>query len=185
MTIGLPMRAHKRFLIIDDDETFGAVLAASIEKRGHEVDVALDGERALTVLRAKGARFIVLDLRIGEVSGLELIPSLLAISPDAQIVVLTGFASIATAVEAIKLGAVHYLTKPADADEILAGFARTAGDENIEVECAPVSLDRLEWEYIQKTLNECGGNISTAAKRLGLHRRTLQRKLQKRPSGIK
>ncbi|MDP6184703.1 MAG: response regulator, partial [Gammaproteobacteria bacterium] len=93
------MRAHKRFLIIDDDETFGAVLAASIEKRGHEVDVALDGERALTVLRAKGARFIVLDLRIGEVSGLELIPSLLAISPDAQIVVLTGFASIATAVE--------------------------------------------------------------------------------------
>ena len=80
----------------------------------------------------------------------------------------------------LDVGAVH-----ADADEILAGFARTAGDENIEVECAPVSLDRLEWEYIQKTLNECGGNISTAAKRLGLHRRTLQRKLQKRPSGIK
>jgi two-component system response regulator RegA len=94
---------------------------------------------------------------------------------------LTGYASIATAVEAIKLGAIHYLAKPADADEILAAFGRTGGDAQAAVENRPLSVARLEWEHIQKVLNECSGNISETARKLGMHRRTLQRKLGKRP----
>jgi len=114
-------------------------------------------------------------------SGLDLIPQLIRLNPDIGIVVLTGYVSIATAVEAIKLGATHYLTKPADADEILATFSRTEGSTEAPVPRHPISVNRLEWEYIQKVLSECDGNISAAARLLNMHRRNLQRKLSKRP----
>ncbi len=121
---------------------------------------------------------------MGDSSGLRLITPLLAANPDLRSVVLTGYASIATAVDAITLGAHHYLTKPADVDEILRSFGDEGEAAGPVVEAQPTSLGRAEWEYIQQTLQACDGNVSAAAKRLGLHRRTLQRKLQKRPSGL-
>lgn len=121
---------------------------------------------------------------MGDSSGLRLITPLLAANPDLRSVVLTGYASIATAVDAITLGAHHYLTKPADVDEILRSFGDEGEAAGPVVEAQPTSLGRAEWEYIQQTLLACDGNVSAAAKRLGLHRRTLQRKLQKRPSGL-
>lgn len=121
---------------------------------------------------------------MGDSSGLRLITPLLAANPDLRSVVLTGYASIATAVDAITLGAHHYLTKPADVDEILRSFGDEGEAAGPVVEAQPTSLGRAEWEYIQQTLLACDGNVSAAAKRLGLHRWTLQRKLQKRPSGL-
>ena len=174
----------KKVLIIDDEELFCSVLAQALGRRGYIAFTASNAQRAVELCRIERVHFVVLDLRMPEVSGLQLIPALLAVDPQLRIVVLTGYASVATAVEAIKLGAVHYLTKPADADDVIAAFARIEGDMEVEIETEPTSLERLEWEYIQRTLTECEGNISAAAKRLGLHRRTLQRKLQKRPSGM-
>lgn len=171
-------------LVVDDDADFRAVLAAALSRRGYRVSAAADTAGALALARRDPPDDVVLDLRLLEDSGLELIAPLKATSPAVRIVVLTGFASIATAVQAIKLGAVHYLTKPADADEIVAAFARQAGDASVEVASRPTPLEHLEWEHIQSTLLACEGNISVAARRLGLHRRTLQRKLQKRPSGL-
>jgi len=121
----------------------------------------------------------VLDLRVEDGSGLDLIPRLKAADPATRIVVLTGFGSIATAVEAVRRGATHYLTKPANADEILAAFAPAGAA--VETPLQPMSLDRVEWEHINRVLLECGGNISEAARVLGLHRRSLQRKLAKYP----
>jgi two-component system response regulator RegA len=112
---------------------------------------------------------------------LSLIDTFLRLNPRARIVVLTGYASIATAVEAIKLGAVHYLTKPTDATEILEALHQDEGNAAVEVAEQPLSVGRLEWEHIQKVLADCGGNVSKAARQLGMHRRTLQRKLAKRP----
>jgi len=123
----------------------------------------------------------VVDLRLGDASGLGLIEALHALDPRTRIVMLTGYASIATAVEAIKLGATHYLTKPADPDEIIAALGRTSGDADIPVAAHPPSVERLEWEHIQKVLNQHQGNISATARALKMHRRTLQRKLAKRP----
>lgn len=114
-------------------------------------------------------------------SGLRLIPELRSLSDGVRIVVLTGYASVATAVEAIKLGATHYLAKPVDADEVVAAFGRAAGDAATPVASRPLSVDRLEWEHIQRVLAENGGSISATARSLGMHRRTLQRKLSKRP----
>jgi two-component system response regulator RegA len=171
-------------LVVDDDADFRAVLSTSLTRRGYRVSTAADTASALALAVEDRPDDVVLDLRLGEDSGLEVVAPLVALYPTVRIVVLTGFASIATAVQAIKLGAVHYLTKPADADEIVAAFARQAGDASVEVASRPTPLEHLEWEHIQNTLLACDGNISVAAKRLGLHRRTLQRKLQKRPSGL-
>ncbi|MEW6332539.1 MAG: response regulator, partial [Pseudomonadota bacterium] len=124
----------------------------------------------------------VVDLKMPGPSGLELVKKLKELDAHTRIVVLTGYASIATAVEAIKLGAIHYLAKPADADEIVAAFQRDSGNAAVAVEVKPLPLSRLEWEHIQKVLTESGGNISETARRLGMHRRTLQRKLAKRPA---
>ena len=176
--------SERHCLVVDDDADFRAVLSRALTRRGYRVSAVADIAAGLTLAADDAPQDVVLDLRIGEDSGLEFIVPLLAICPAARIVVLTGFASIATAVQAIKLGAVHYLTKPADADEIVAAFARQAGDASVEVASRPTPLEHLEWEHIQNTLLACDGNISEAAKRLGLHRRTLQRKLQKRPSGM-
>lgn len=171
-------------LVVDDDADFRAVLNSALTRRGYRVSSAADTASSLALSARDPPDDVVLDLRLGEESGLELIEPLRDANPAVRIVVLTGFASIATAVQAIKLGALHYLTKPADADEILAAFAQHAGDASVEVTTRPTPLEDLEWEHIQHTLLACEGNISAAAKRLGLHRRTLQRKLQKRPSGL-
>jgi two-component system response regulator RegA len=123
----------------------------------------------------------VIDLRIGYESGLEMVKALIALDDNTQIVMLTGFASIATAVEAIKLGAVHYLTKPANADEIVNALNKNDGDSSVAISENPLSVKRLEWEHLQKVLMQHDGNISAAARALNMHRRTLQRKLEKKP----
>lgn len=168
-------------LIVDDDEVFSAVLARAFDKRGYQVRVANDVEEGIALAEMESPEFAVVDLRMPGPSGLEMVKVLQALDENTRIVMLTGYASVATAVEAIKLGAVHYLAKPADADEIQAAFYRDEGNTEVEVPERPLSVGRLEWEHIQKVLQECDGNISETARRLGMHRRTLQRKLQKRP----
>jgi two-component system response regulator RegA len=168
-------------LLVDDDATFRAVLAEAFAKRGYAVRLAEDVPSGFAAAAADPPEYAVIDLKMPGPSGLELVQKLKQLDENTRIVVLTGFASIATAVEAIKLGAVHYLAKPADADDILAAFARTVGDAQAPLEHKPLSVARLEWEHIQKVLTECGGNVSETARKLGMHRRTLQRKLAKRP----
>lgn len=168
-------------LLVDDDATFCAVLAEAFTRRGFAVRVAQDVAGGMRLAGEESPEYALVDLKMPGPSGLELVKRLHELDPNTRIVMLTGYASVATAVEAIKLGAVHYLAKPADADDILAAFGRTAGDDSLEVEARPLSIARLEWEHIQKVLAECDGNISETARRLGMHRRTLQRKLAKRP----
>ena len=169
-------------LLVDDDDTFCQVLSAALERRGFAVRVAHNVAEGLAAAESDAPEFAVIDLKMPGPSGLELVKKLKALDTHTRIVVLTGFASVATAVEAIKLGATHYLAKPADADEIVAAFSRDSGNDAVPVETKPLPLSRLEWEHIQKVLTECGGNISETARRLGMHRRTLQRKLAKRPA---
>lgn len=168
-------------LLVDDDPTFCGVLKQALEKRGFEVHAATDVESGAALAEEVDPEYAVIDLRIGHESGLVLVRRLHELDVNTRIVVLTGFASIATAVEAIKLGAIHYLTKPADADEIVAALNKDEGDPSVEIKEKPLSVRRLEWEHLQKVLVEHGGNISAAARALGMHRRTLQRKLEKRP----
>ena len=169
-------------LIIDDDAIFNAVLVRTLERRGHPARGAADPVAALAVATEISPVRVVLDLNLNGSSGLALIPQLLAINPACRIVVLTGYASIATAVDAIKLGAVQYLAKPVEIEAILAAFD---SDDDPDLDMAapdePLSIDRLEWEHIQRVLNENDGNISATARALKMHRRTLQRKLSKRP----
>ncbi|MDX1518982.1 MAG: response regulator transcription factor [Gammaproteobacteria bacterium] len=174
-------RSQPALLLVDDDEIFCRVLQKALIKRGFAVDIAHDPARAIEIA-SPGHSHAVVDLNLPGNSGLSLIPQLINIRKDMAIVVLTGYASIQTAVEAIKLGARHYLTKPADADEILEALGKRDGTSNVEIVARPIPYNRLEWEHLQKVLGECEGNVSEAARRLGMHRRTLQRKLQKRPS---
>ncbi|MGH8563076.1 MAG: response regulator transcription factor [Gammaproteobacteria bacterium] len=171
-----------RLLLVDDDETFCGVLGEALEKRGFAVRIAHNVPDARRLAEAEAPHYAVVDLRMPGPSGLELVSALCQPGGAAKVVVLTGYASITTAVEAIKLGATHYLTKPTDADEIVAAFDRDEGDPQVNPAPRPISVDRLEWEHIQRILTECTGNVSSAARRLGMHRRTLQRKLNKRPS---
>ena len=168
-------------LLVDDDAVFCEVLARALTRRGFAVQVAHDVEGATAIAEHDPPEYAVVDLKMQGSSGLLLVQRLKALDAHTRIVVLTGYASIATAVEAIKLGAVHYLSKPADADEIVRAFAHESGNAEVAIEDGRPSIDRLEWEYIQKTLHECGGNVSATARMLGMHRRSLQRKLQKRP----
>jgi two-component system response regulator RegA len=169
-------------LIIDDDAIFNAVLVRTLERRGHPARGAADPVAALAVAAEISPVRVVLDLNLNGSSGLALIPQLLAINPACRIVVLTGYASIATAVDAIKLGAVQYLAKPVEIEAILAAF-ESDDDRDLDMVAPdePLSIDRLEWEHIQRVLNENDGNISATARALKMHRRTLQRKLSKRP----
>ncbi|OIP10516.1 MAG: two-component system response regulator [Betaproteobacteria bacterium CG2_30_68_42] len=169
------------FLIIEDDALFGRVLARALARRGHRVALAATVEEALRLAPELAPERVVLDLNLAGASGLPLIAPLLAIVPECRIVVLTGYASIATAVEAIKLGATHYLAKPADVDAILAAFAPQPPGTQAAPPAQPLSVRRLEWEHIQRVLAEHDGNISATARALRMHRRTLQRKLMKRP----
>lgn len=173
------MSAH--LLLVDDDDTFRAVLAAALQRRGYEVCSTAGAGEALQAAAARRFEYAVVDLRMPGPSGLTVLETLTREHPGIRTVVLTGYASIVTAVEAIKLGAVHYLTKPADADDIIAAFGKDRGDTNTPIAGTPPSIGRMEWEHIQKVLGDYRGNISEAARRLGMHCRTLQRKLQKRP----
>ncbi|HEX5420156.1 MAG TPA: response regulator transcription factor [Gammaproteobacteria bacterium] len=169
-------------LLVDDDATFCESLASALRRRGFEVDAALDVDEASRRLRESPPRYALIDLRIGECSGLLLVEQAAKIEPSMHIVVLTGYASIATAVEAIKLGATHYLAKPAEIDDIVAALeCDDSGDASVPVAEDPPSVRRLEWEHIQQVLAAHAGNVSATARALNMHRRTLQRKLRKRP----
>ena len=168
-------------LLVDDDQTYCSVLKSALDKRGFNVTVAYDVKSGLEFAEKIEPEYAVIDLRIGHESGLELVQKLISADSNTQIIMLTGFASIATAVEAIKLGAIHYLTKPADPDEILAALHKNKGDTSVTINENPLSIKRLEWEHLQKVLMENDGNISAAARALNMHRRTLQRKLDKHP----
>lgn len=184
----------KRFLIIDDDHTFASVLARSMSRKGFQTHIANEGESALALLRDQSPGAVithaVLDLKLAETTGLQLLPQLLTIQPHLQVVVLTGYASVATTVEAIKLGAINYLAKPATVEEIFAAFesdigkTSAASHERESIDDTPLSVKRVEWEYIQRQLLANNNNIAATARALGMHRRTLQRKLQKRPGKL-
>ena len=170
------------YLLIDDDPAFSAVLARVLERRGEKALTASNGDQAMARMQTDNIDRVVLDLKLEQESGLAILQQLLKAQPSLEVVILTGYSSISTAVEAIKLGAVNYLCKPAGVDEIIAAFKsrpREAGE--VPLQDSPPSVNRLEWEHIQKVLNQHEGNISATAKTLGMHRRTLQRKLQKRP----
>lgn len=170
-------------LIVDDDRAFCAALAAALRRRGFAAVVACGYEEALAEAEAWQPSRAVVDLRMPGKGGLDLVQALRGRFPELQVIVLTGFGSIATAVEAIKLGAQHYLTKPASVDEILAAFERTTPNPDVAPPAEPMPLEDREREHIDHALNEAGGNVSEAARRLGIHRRTLQRKLARwRPS---
>jgi two-component system response regulator RegA len=168
-------------LLLDDDITFVEVLGRALRKRNYLVLQAHTIESALAQAAAL-PEFAVVDMKISQQSGLDCIAPLLLINPVMRILILTGYSSIATAVAAIKIGAFDYACKPLDADEILLklGLGQSA-DPAASLPAAPLSVDRLEWEHIQRVLSENNGNISATARSLGMHRRTLQRKLQKRP----
>ncbi len=184
MTAPTPASDPRTLLVVDDDDTFRSRLARAFRRRGFEVGEARDGDEALALARAESPELAVIDLRLPSSSGLEILRGLKAIDAATRVVVLTGYGSIATALEAIRSGATHYLTKPVDVDDILDAFERAetslpappAGDDR-EVP----SLARVEWEHIQRVLTDCDGNVSQAARLLGIHRRSLQRKLGKFP----
>ncbi|WP_374353351.1 response regulator transcription factor [Chitinimonas sp.] len=168
-------------LLVDDDQDHCRVLARALARRQFAVRLAHSAAEALLLAEAEPPEYALIDLNMPGDSGLTLIPRLLALDAQTRIVVLTGYASVATAVEAIKLGAIHYLAKPADADSIVKAFAQREGNPALPVASQPQSVDRLEWEHIQRVLLENAGNISETARQLNMHRRTLQRKLAKYP----
>jgi len=172
--------AAQTLLIVEDDASFASTLRRSFERRGYEVMSAASHEELAALLETRIPSRAVVDLKLAGASGLTCVQTLHAADPSMRIVVLTGFASIATAVEAIKLGACHYLAKPASTDDIEAAFDREEGDPEIALAARPTSIKTLEWERIHETLAEADFNISETARRLGMHRRTLARKLAKR-----
>ena len=169
-------------LLVDDDTVFARVLGRALTQRGFQVNILHDAESAVRQIAGDPPEYAVVDLKLPGDSGLALVAALKAADENTRIVMLTGYASIATAVEAIKLGATYYLTKPADADAIVAALNRHDGDPMFPVGEKPLSVNRLEWEHINRVLMEHNGNISATARILGMHRRTLQRKLGKRPA---
>ena len=167
-------------LVVEDDDLLRDRLVRAFRDRGCVAQGAASVSEAAR-LTDDAPEYAVVDLRIGEESGLEVLRALLAKDPATRVVLLTGYGSIATAVEAMRLGAVHYLTKPADADQIIAALQRGDTAETVTAAGEPLSLARAEWEHINAVLVSVSGNISEAARRLGLHRRSLQRKLSKYP----
>lgn len=170
-------------LVVDDDEVFRGRLVQAFRERGFETFEAGNYEQAVEIARSDSTELALVDLRMPGRSGLDVVRDLREIDPATKIVVLTGYGSIATAMDAVRLGATHYLSKPADVDDILAAFARGGAAVTVasEAEFAAPSLARAEWEHINRVLSDCDGNISEAARRLKIHRRSLQRKLQKYP----
>lgn len=171
-------------LVVDDDEVFLSTMSRSLARRGETVFQADNIQDAIALLVDKKPQRVLLDLNLDGDSGLQALPQMLKLAPRTQIIMLTGYASVATAVEAIKKGAINYLCKPATATDVLTAFAQENEQEQpsgqVDDAMEPISIPRLEWEHIQRVLQENEGNISATARALGMHRRTLQRKLQKR-----
>lgn len=180
---GSPAATGPSLLIVDDDRVLRERLARAFRERGYDVRTADDFDQALRVAAEDPPELALVDLRMPGGSGLDLVRRLRSLDEATRIVVLTGYGSIATAIDAVRLGATHYLAKPADVQDIIDAFAR--GDappaETTASRFAAPSLARAEWEHINRVLADCAGNISEAARRLGMHRRSLQRKLQKHP----
>lgn len=173
---------HGRLLFVEDDAAFRRVMSRALAARGFDVESA--ASVAAAAARAPAGPpldYALLDLNLAGESSLSLIPELRAAHPDCRIVVLTGYASIATAVQAIKLGAAEYLPKPADPDALARALLGLNAHEPVGLSEAPLTVSQLEWEHLQRVLTEHGGNISATARALRMHRRTLQRKLAKRP----
>jgi two-component system, response regulator RegA len=168
-------------LLVDDDPVLCDTLARAFAKRGFEVATAQTVEAATTLAHAGPPEYAVVDLRLPDKTGLKLVSTLIGIDPHTRIVMLTGYGNIATAIEAIKLGATYYLCKPVDIDAIIAALHHDVGPQPIAPNDKPMSMKRLEWEHIWQVLREHEGNISQAARALSMHRRTLQRKLAKYP----
>jgi two-component system response regulator RegA len=165
----------KSILVVEDDLRLASTMANALERRGHPTSVAHDADEAIESMAESPSDWVLLDLKVPGATGLSILAELMDRKSPPQVVLLTGFASLATAVEAGALGALQVLQKPADADEVLAAFHHSTKETDLSVP----TLARAEWEHIQRVLEECGGNISQAARVLGLHRRTLQRKLGK------
>ncbi len=178
-----PSTESYSLLLVDDDRILRERLARAFQDRGFEVRTAQDYDTAMALARTDSPEMAVVDLRMPGRSGLELVRDLKALDPSTRIVVLTGYGSIATAIEAMRIGATYYVNKPADADDVLAAFERGEAPplEGASTEYTPPSLARAEWEHINRVMSDCAGNVSEAARRLGIHRRSLQRKLQKYP----
>lgn len=175
------MQAERLLLVVEDDQSFARVLVRSFKRREYEVIHAASLEEMLVLLEDHKPTHAVVDLKLaGKSSGLDCVKTLVEHNPDALIVVLTGFASINTAVEAIKLGACQYLAKPSNTDDIEAAFGHVAGQAPVEITNRTSDIKTLEWERIHEVLAETDFNISETARRLGMHRRTLARKLEKR-----
>lgn len=174
------MSSERLLVIVEDDAAFARTLQRSFERRGYSVLLAAGFDDLTQLLQTHSPGYAVVDLKLGGASGLSCVEALHAHDPAMLIVVLTGFASIATAVEAIKLGACHYLAKPSNTDDIEEAFNKAAGDATVPLSERPTSIKTVEWEHIHQTLVETDFNISEAARRLGMHRRTLARKLEKR-----
>jgi two-component system response regulator RegA len=175
------IKSQAKFLVVDDDAAFRTRLVKALGARGFQAQGAASVDEAIEVARGLRPDAAVVDLKMpGGKSGLDLVPDLVARHPGVQVVVLTGYGSIATAVEAVRKGAINYLSKPADTDQILAAFEADPDTAPESAEGTP-SLARVEWEHIQRILSDCDGNISLAARKLGIHRRSLQRKLAKLP----
>jgi len=173
-------RSAPSVLLVEDDERFRERLGRALTARGCDVRAVASVDEALAAARHESPELAVVDLKLPVGSGLDVVRGLYAIDPTTRIVVLTGYGSIATALESVKLGATHYLTKPVDADQVLAAFEGRDVTQPATVEVP--SLARVEWEHIQRILNDCDGNVSQAARLLGIHRRSLQRKLSKFPT---
>jgi two-component system response regulator RegA len=175
------MPDERVLILVEDDEGFARTLKRSFERRGYSVLLAGGFDRMAELLQSQSPGYAVVDLKLEGASGLACVEALHAHDPEMLIVVLTGFASIATAVEAIKLGACHYLAKPSNTDDIEEAFQKAEGNAEVALTERPTSIKTLEWERIHQTLVETDFNISETARRLGMHRRTLARKLEKRP----
>jgi len=171
--------AERDLLIVDDDRPFLTRLARAMEGRGFVVETAESVAEGLARVKAKPPAFAVVDMRLADGNGLDVIEAIRARRPECQAIILTGYGNIATAVTAVKLGAVDYLSKPADADDIIAALLRRA-DTRAEPPENPMSADRVRWEHIQRVYELCDRNVSETARRLNMHRRTLQRILAKR-----
>ncbi|MEZ6096171.1 MAG: response regulator [Pirellulaceae bacterium] len=176
--------SEQTILVVDDDDILRTRLEKAFTKRGLIVICASNQKEALEVAAREKPAMAVLDLKMPDNNGLQMLTEFMKISPNTRAVILTGYGSIANAVEAVKLGAVNYVTKPADADQVLnaLGFKFDSLDDDdgeVDLEKHPPSLAEAQWEHIHRVLNDCGGNISEAARRLDIPRRTLQRKLKK------
>jgi two-component system response regulator RegA len=174
-------RIVANILVVEDDNAFRKVLVNAFRDRGYEAEGVPDAAAAIQAAERESPEMAVVDLRLPDGSGLDVVQRLKAIDPSTAIVVLTGYGSIATALESVRLGAVHYLTKPTDADRILAAFQHGLAARPRDLATDPPSLARVEWEHLNRVLTDCDGNVSEAARQLGMHRRSLQRKLSKYP----